>query len=629
MQITSALSNLHSWLTYGNRSKWLVFFLFALTLFVKTMIFHWTTMHSILFSSLWKAPLSFFAFWGGKIIPVLFLSAFVFLAKRQYWTIVINLLLDIWCIANLYYFKANGLFLSFDMIFMVNNMDGFWDSLRAYFGWEIIMLPFITVIYTILVSSIKRYLTTNKVLSITTLLTLLSILFACMNNYLDQKAVHYTWKQQNQTTIGQWMEKHTTVQYKYCIPFAIVYRSAIENVWIDDYRWEVDYIKTKSIIAYFFAILVDKSLEIVNTSNIENIKLLESDKAILKNFVHQDKHIDSQLQYPSNLIYILVESLESWPLNSVEYLSNLVNLIHQDNVCFVDNVSSQVLHGNSADGQMIGMTGLLPISNGATCKLYGKNKFPNFAHMYSNSAIINPSKGVWQQETMTKSYEFKELLEPEDGEHWNDEDVLNKVLDFSFKNTSSFCVLGITITSHVPFVYGAINQKYTFENMPNLMSAYLNCLHYTDSCIGVLVDSILNSPLANNTTIVITGDHTIFRNANTFSDMTEYARANDINFQAGKTFTPLIIYSPNIQGNIHVTDTCYQMDIFPTILHLIGAEDYYWKGLGVNLLDSIARNNRPITEQEAYRLSDLMIRSDYFRHYCADTDSTNIAEYYL
>ena len=121
--------------------------------------------------------------------------------------------------------------------------------------------------------------------------------------------------------------------------------------------------------------------------------------------------------------------------------------------------------------------------------------------------------------------------------------------------------------------------------------------------------------MANNTTIVITGDHTIFRNANTFSDMTEYARANDINFQAGKTFTPLIIYSPNIQGNIHITDTCYQMDIFPTILHLIGCEDYYWKGFGVNLLDSVARKNRPISEQEAFILSDKIIRANWFESY--------------
>ena len=82
--------------------------------------------------------------------------------------------------------------------------------------------------------------------------------------------------------------------------------------------------------------------------------------------------------------------------------------------------------------------------------------------------------------------------------------------------------------------------------------------------------------------------------------------------QTTKTFTPLIIYSPQIKENVQVTDTCYQMDIYPTILHLIGCKDYYWKGFGVNLMDSVARHNRPITEQEAYELSDKLIRSNYF-----------------
>ena len=170
-------------------------------------------------------------------------------------------------------------------------------------------------------------------------------------------------------------------------------------------------------------------------------------------------------------------------------------------------------------------------------------------------------------------------------------------------------------------MYGVEHTMHEFENMPQTMSAYLNCLHYTDSCIGVLLDSVLNSPLAENTTIVITGDHTIFRDEIGFSEMNKYAQDNSINFKAGRTFTPLIIYSPNIEGNIHISDTCYQMDIFPTILHLIGAEDYYWQGLGINLLDSVARKNRQITESEAYRLSDLIIRSDYFRNYCTISDS--------
>ena len=628
MQITSILSNIRSWLVCGHRSKWLIFLLFTSSLFVKTMLFHWTTQHSILLSSLWKAPAAFFAFWGGKLVPVLFLSAFVFIAKRQYWTIVVNILLDIWCIANLFYFKANGFFLTFDMIFMADNMDGFWSSLNAYMGWDIMMFLFITGIYIAIFCLTKIFSTTKRYTIITVLMIMFAFLWASLTNFLYQKINYDKFGKPNK---GQLVEQTTRIQYQYCFLFGNFYKDVIiGGAWLEKGDWWVKgYINNNSIISYFPAMLL---YQIHNMEKNNTIKISQEIEADIKNYIKSTNHDTTKQIEQSNIIYILVESLESWALELIEnkmMMPNLHRFAQSNQVLYADKIISQVRHGNSADGQMIGVTGLLPITSGATCKLYGKNVYPNFAHMYSNSAIINPSKGAWEQTQMTQSYEFLQLIEPEIGEVWRDVDVINNVLDYSFESGPSFCVLGITITSHVPFMYGVEHTMHEVETMPQIMSAYLNCLHYTDSCIGVLVDSMLNSPLANNTTIVITGDHTIFRDANTFSDMTEYAQANDINFQAGKTFTPLIIYSPNIQGNIHVTDTCYQMDIFPTILHLIGAEDYYWKGFGVNLLDSIARNNRPITEQEAYRLSDLMIRSDYFRHYCADTDSTNIAEYYL
>ena len=95
-------------------------------------------------------------------------------------------------------------------------------------------------------------------------------------------------------------------------------------------------------------------------------------------------------------------------------------------------------------------------------------------------------------------------------------------------------------------------------------------------------------------------------------DFMDYATQRNLSIASGENYCPLIIYSPQIKGNIQVDELCYQMDVFLTILHLIGCEDYYWKGFGVNLLDSVARNNRPITEQEAFVLSDKVIRANYF-----------------
>ena len=588
--------------------------MFTFVLFLKTMLFHWVTYHNVLLSSLWKAPMAFFAFWGGKILPVLFLSGFVFISKCKYWTIVINILLDIWCIANLLYFKANGFFLTFEMLFMVDNMNGFWDSLRTYMGWDIVLFILITILYIVIFVKLKFSNINQQKTPIGLMFLITSLIFISITNLLDQYVELNAWKNRNDTTFGKWMEKSTTIKIRYCFPFGNIPQSIAKNIWLDNFNWESNYISKKSIIAYFPAIFFYKlcSIQIISP---QKYSLSETENDIIKEHLLNDNLFGGRQKHNSNLIYIIVESLESWPLNMVNnilLMPNLNRLLQSNKVLYVENIISQVKHGNSADGQMIGLTGMLPISNGATCRLYGKNNYPNFAHFYSNSAIINPSSGVWQQTTMTKSYEFQELIEPASNERWNDMDVMKEVINYIFDVDSSFCVLGITITSHVPFIYGVENAVYKFDNMPQTMSAYLNCLHYTDSCISVLIDSVQNSSLADNTTIVITGDHTIFRDENGFSDMTKYAQDNDINFKAGHTFTPLIIYSPQIDENIHITDTCYQMDIFPTILHLIGCEDYYWHGFGVNLLDSAARNNRQISVEEAFILSDKMIRVNYF-----------------
>ena len=627
MQITSILANIRSWFASGNRSKWMILILFVSSLFVKTMLFHWITMHSILLSSLWKAPTAFFAFWGGKLVPILFLSAFVFITKRQYWTIVVNILLDIWCIANLFYFKANGFFLTFDMIFMADNMAGFWSSLNTYMGWDIALFFIITPFYILICWAFKIFLTPQRNTMIGVLMIIFAIVWASINVFMYQKAENEAWRKNKYNAVAAWMANATPIQYAYCFPFGLFYRDIIETPWLDKGDWWVKgYVRDNSIISYFPAMLL---YEILTIEKNNTIKISQEEEFYIKKYIKSANSDETELIERSNIIYILVESLESWGIDVIEnkiMMPNLHRFVQSSQVVYVNKIVSQVRHGNSADGQMIGVTGLLPITSGATCKLYGENIYPNFAHMYSNSAIVNPCKGTWEQATMTKSYEFHQLIEPQIGETWKDVDVIDNVLDYSFKSDSSFCVLGITLTSHVPFMHGIEQVVYEFENMPKIMNAYLNCLHYTDSCIGVLLDRVLNSSLAKNTTIVITGDHTIFRDEIGFSDMTEYAQENDIDFRAGHTFTPLIIYSPNIEGNIQIMDTCYQMDIFPTILHLIGAEDYYWQGLGVNLLDSVARNNRQLTETEAYRLSDLIIRSDYFRKYCTIEDSIELSK---
>ena len=58
------------------------------------------------------------------------LSSFVFLSKRYWWTIIANVLLDLWIIANLVYYQANECFLDINAILMANPLA--WQNLAVH-----------------------------------------------------------------------------------------------------------------------------------------------------------------------------------------------------------------------------------------------------------------------------------------------------------------------------------------------------------------------------------------------------------------------------------------------------------------------------------------------------------------
>ena len=76
-----------------------------------------------------------------------------------------------------------------------------------------------------------------------------------------------------------------------------------------------------------------------------------------------------------------------------------------------------------------------------------------------------------------------------------------------------------------------------------------------------------------------------------------------------------MIYSNKIQEHIDLdgTDTeITQVDIFPTILNLVGLNAYPWHGFGNNLLDPDQRN-RKYNIWDDYRISEYMIKNNYFK----------------
>lgn len=558
---------------------------FASTLFIKCILLHYISFGYIAVRSLWNEPQEFFSFYIIKLLPAVGIASLVFLTKRKWWTVVVSLLVDIWIVANAIYVRSYGLFLTLDVIAMAGNLSGFTSSILAYVNWKVLIFFGITMMFAIFVWNIRITKRNYHLFLCAFLLTGALVLL---------EKLTYT---------GKVFPTHEPrlVQIQ---KIATGKSSASMS----------HYVESSSILHYFPTIFIYDAYHTAYLKDAtQSISFTEREQEILQTII-RDEGTDT----PTSSLYILlVESLENWAIglqdtNGMPVMPFLASLIKEQNVLYAKQIRSQALYGNSGDGQMLVNTGMLPVQSGAACMLYGKHTFPNIGHFYNNTLNVNAaSNNVWNQYDMNHCYAYNHYVFPQGKIEINDAEVFNLAKQNLPQSDEKICVQVITISTHVPFhPIGSCSLQFEAD-MPETMQRYLVCAHYTDSCIADFVATLQKRNVYENASIVITGDHTIFKKS-LLQEFQPFAQKYHYPVPDEESFCPLIIVSSNLSNRVEINEMCYQMDIFPTILHCIGVDDYYWKGFGVNLLDSTARKNRLISEEEAFTLSDKMIRSNYF-----------------
>lgn len=110
-------------------------------------------------------------------------------------------------------------------------------------------------------------------------------------------------------------------------------------------------------------------------------------------------------------------------------------------------------------------------------------------------------------------------------------------------------------------------------------SFHMTVAHYTDEAIGKFVEYLKTRPEYERTMVVITGDHEGLADN----------RKGLCRTKAGKGIVSENEFTPFIVLNSPVA-MCYakvmgQVDIYTTLLNLLGLENYRWSGIGQSILD--------------------------------------------
>lgn len=100
----------------------------------------------------------------------------------------------------------------------------------------------------------------------------------------------------------------------------------------------------------------------------------------------------------------------------------------------------------------------------------------------------------------------------------------------------------------------------------NIVQGYLASVSFVDSCVGIVLDALENSPYADNTAVVLWGDHGYsLGEKSKFAKMSLWERA---------TRTPLIITPPKnkVSGDANnvVNQPVSLLDLYPTLIKICG-----------------------------------------------------------
>lgn len=555
-----------NWLILGNRANWCVFILFALLVFGKTLLFDHFAFREL---ALQPSFVGLLSKTFVKLAAALLFASVTFLLRDKRWLILLSFLIDTWLIANLIYMRNNHILLDAEAFNMSSNLHGYFWSVLIYIEWGIDLIFYgLTALFCL----VYRYITKTT----------------------------RSWR--------AWI---------IVVLASVVLRLAGEAIYVSEHKTSFDVLpfareRREPVYGMHFPTTV------ANTSVLYSPVYILTDYFLMINGIQPERPLtDTDLQtmteldngqstdtLQSPLIIILLESLENWVLTP-QIMPNLYRLTQSDHVFYANRIHTQIVGAPSADGQLIINTGLLPINAGGTCLYYGKNTYPSVMSLAPDSTIclLPHDLRVWNQTEMSPAYGYDTTI------CYSDIDTLlfqklNSLIDEGMQYIQC-----ITQSTHAPFVSEEYSRLPLPEDMPWVMYNFIRAFNALDDGLGYFVRKLETDSLLQQFTIVITADHRILHYEKR-CQMQQYADAHNMNMCPMDDCLPLIIYSPKIQGNIHCTDDAYQMDIYPTYMSLLGVENYRWHGFGINLIENTKL--RFIQENEAYILSDKLIRNNYF-----------------
>ena len=327
-----------------------------------------------------------------------------------------------------------------------------------------------------------------------------------------------------------------------------------------------------------------------------------------------------------NIILVQLESLQSFVINNEmngEVVTPFLNSLTSDkDTYYFSDFYHQTGLGKTSDAEFLVENSLFGLGRGAVFFTHGGNTYNSMAESLGNNGYFSNvmhsnNKSFWNRDMIYKSLNIDKFYDldsyqvtDENSVNWGLKDIpfFEQSVDLMTEMPQPFYSRMITLTNHYPFYLDEEDIMIPeYNSNSGTLNRYFQTVRYLDESIKVFFDELKEKGLYDNSIIVMYGDHYgISENHN--KAMSMYLNKEEITpyDSALLQSVPLFIHVPGSGDGEVIDKTAGQIDLRPTILHLLGIDTSNDMQLGADLFSEehedfvIFRDGRFITDQYVY-----------------------------
>ncbi|MFI9579199.1 polyglycerol-phosphate lipoteichoic acid synthase LtaS [Staphylococcus capitis] len=496
----------------------------------------------------------------------LILSVFLFFkGKKAFWFMFIGgFLLTFLLYANVVYFRFFSDFLTFSTLNQAGNVESMGGAVGASFKWYDFVYFIDTIIYLIILIFKRNWLDTRAfskkfvpvVMAASVALFFLNLAFA-------------------ETDRPELLTR--TFDHKYLVKYLGPYNFTV-----------YDGVKTIQ-------------------NNQQKALASEDDLTKVLNYTKQKRTEPNQEYYGAakkkNIIKIHLESFQTFLINKkvngkeVTPFLNKLSSGKQDFTYF-PNFFHQTGQGKTSDAEFTMDNSLYGLPQGSAYSLKGDNTYQSLPAIldqkegYTSNVMHGDYKTFWNRDQVYKHFGIDKFY---DATYFDmsDDNIVNLGLkdkpffkasaDYQAEMKKPFYSHMITLTNHYPFT---LDEKDASIDKPNTgdttVDGYIQTAHYLDQALEEYITDLKKKGLYDNSVIMIYGDHYgISENHNNameklLGEKITPAKFTDLNR------TGFWLKIPGKSGGVN-KEYAGQMDVMPTILHLVGIDSKNYLMFGTDM----------------------------------------------